>query len=123
MKFARVHKRIVEENAERGKRNPKQEPIISESQSEILQSLCRIKSVIDSQVYDRNDILKKDAYFETTVMTLITQSLNELNIANKRDDRTFRRELRASISINTTSNLTSHKIWISSNKPISSSMT
>ena len=89
VKFARVHKRIVEENAERGKRNPKQEPIISESQSEILQSLCRIKSVIDSQVYDRNDILKKDAYFETTVMTLITQSLNELNIANKRDDRTF----------------------------------
>ena len=75
VKFARVHKRIVEENAERSKRNPKQEPIISESQSEILQSLCRIKSVIDSQVYDRNDILKKDAYFETTVMTLITQSL------------------------------------------------
>ena len=88
-KFARVHKRIMEENTERAKREPKKKPLISESPSEILQALCRIKSVIDSQVYDRNDILKKDAYFETTVMTLITQSLNELNIANERSDRTF----------------------------------
>ena len=88
-KFARVHKRIVEENAARAKRQPKEDPIISESQSEILKMLCIIKSVIDAQVYDRNDILKKDAYFETTVMTLITQSLNDLNIASKRPDRTF----------------------------------
>lgn len=88
-KFARVHKRILEENEQRSKRTPKEEPIISSSQTIILNSLCQIKSVIDSQVYDRNDILKKDAYFETTVMTLITQSLNELNIANKRSDRTF----------------------------------
>lgn len=89
VKFARVHKRIVEENADRNKSNPKKEPIISESPSEILKSLCRIKSVIDSQVYDRNDILKKDDYFETTVMTLITQSLNELNIVHSRPDRLF----------------------------------
>ena len=88
-KFARVHKRIVEENKERAKHEPKESPIISESQTEILNTLCRIKTVIDSQVYDRNDILKKDAYFETTVMSLITNSLNELNIANKRNDRQF----------------------------------
>lgn len=89
VKFARVHKRIREENAERGKRQPKDEPIISDSDTAILNSLLIIKHTIDEQVYDRNDILKKDAYFETTVMQLITKSLNELHIANKRDDRVF----------------------------------
>ena len=88
-KFARVYKRILEENEQRTKRSPKEDPIISTSQTIILNSLCQIKSVIDSQVYDRNDILNNDAYFETTVMTLIMQSLNELNIANRRSDRTF----------------------------------
>ena len=33
--------------------------------------LLSIKSDIDQKVYDRNDILKKDAYFERTVMTQI----------------------------------------------------
>lgn len=89
VKFARVHKRIREENAARGSKQPKGDPIIADSDTQIMNSLLIIKRTIDEQVYDRNDILKKDAYFETTVMQLITKSLNELHIANKRDDRVF----------------------------------
>ena len=89
VKFARIHKRIREENESRSKRSPKEEPLISTSDTAILHSLLAIKHTIDEQVYDRHDILKQDAYFETTVMTLITQSLMKLNIANKRTDRQF----------------------------------
>ena len=89
VKFARVHKRIREENATRSSKQPKGDPIIADSDTQIMNSLLIIKRTIDEQVYDRNDILKKDAYFETTVMQLITKSLNELHIVNKRDDRVF----------------------------------
>lgn len=34
-----------------------------------------IKEDVDSKVYDRNDILKKDAYFEQTVLTIINNML------------------------------------------------
>jgi type I restriction enzyme R subunit len=34
-----------------------------------------IKEDVDSKVYDRNDILKRDAYFSRTVMTLINGCL------------------------------------------------
>ena len=48
-----------------------------------------IKGTIDQKVYDRNDILKKDAYFEQTVMTEITAGMNTLGFSNSREDRVF----------------------------------
>ena len=48
-----------------------------------------IKGTIDQKVYDRNDILKKDAYFEQTVMTEITAGMKTLGLANSREDRVF----------------------------------
>ena len=48
-----------------------------------------IKEKIDNKVYDRNDILKKDAYFEQTVMTEVSSAMDMLNIDNTRDDRVF----------------------------------
>lgn len=41
------------------------------------------------QEYDRNDILKKDAYFERTVMTQIKAGIDKLGIASSREDRVF----------------------------------
>ena len=68
-KFARVHKRIREENK---KRKSAGKPVmLSEYDESIVTALMTIKSDIDRKVYDRNDILKKDAYFEQTVMTEI----------------------------------------------------
>lgn len=87
VKFARTHKRIREENEERAKRGKK--PVISTYDSEIMDVLKKIKTKIDQQVYDRNDILKKDAYFEQTVMKEITEGLDSLGVANEREDRIF----------------------------------
>lgn len=86
-KFARVHKRIREENLARKAEN--KQPIVSEYDMSIMNVLLSIKSDIDQKVYDRNDILKKDAYFERTVMTQIKAGIDKLGIASSREDRVF----------------------------------
>ncbi|MCI6009975.1 MAG: hypothetical protein MRZ48_07585, partial [Anaerostipes hadrus] len=48
-----------------------------------------LKSDIDQKVYDRNDILKKDAYFERTVMTQIKAGIDKLGVTSAREDRVF----------------------------------
>ena len=77
-KFARVHKRIREENAERQKSG--KAPIVSLYDESIMSVLLSIKSDIDQKVYDRNDILKKDAYFEKTVMTRIKEGMDKTSV-------------------------------------------
>lgn len=86
-KFARVHKRIREENFTRKATN--RQPIVSDYDMSIMKVLLSIKSDIDQKVYDRNDILKKDAFFEQTVMTQVKVGMDKLGIANVRDDRLF----------------------------------
>ncbi len=69
VKFARVHKRIREEN---DKRKIEGRPVLfSQYDDDIMGMLKTIKTDVDGKVYDRNDILKKDAYFEQTVLMLI----------------------------------------------------
>ena len=72
-KFARVHKRIREVNKQREEKG--QKPMFSFLDEEIAAILNIIKEDVDAKVYDRNDILKKDAYFNRTVMTLINGCL------------------------------------------------
>lgn len=72
-KFARVHKRIREENRRRAEQ--KRNPIISTFDEDIVQTLMGVKRTIDQKVYDRSDILKKDAYFSTTVLQQIAVAL------------------------------------------------
>lgn len=86
-KFARVHKRIQEENNLR--KAKQQKPIVSEYDESIIEVLMSIKADVDQKVYDRNDILKKDAYFETTVMTEIKNGMDKLHFENSREDRLF----------------------------------
>lgn len=86
-KFARVHKRIREENTERQKTG--KSPIVSPFDESIMGVLLAIKSDIDQKVYDRNDILKKDAYFEKTVMTQVKEGMDKLGLTGARDDRLF----------------------------------
>lgn len=87
IKFVRTHKRIVEHN--KNFESIKHKPIISKFEEEIVEALNVIKSTIDQKVYDRNDILKKDAYFSQTVMQLVDQGLENLKLSNTRDDRLF----------------------------------
>ena len=87
-KFANVHKRIREENKQRLANH---KPFIfSYYDNDIVTILTDIKTEIDQKVYDRNDILKKDEYFEMTVMTEIAQSLEHYpTIEANMDDFTF----------------------------------
>lgn len=87
-KFARMHKRIREENKRRS--SIQQSPVISEYDEEIMKILSSIKSSIDQQVYDRNDILKKDDYFARTVMNQIAIGLSAFpNIQPQDEDYEF----------------------------------
>ena len=86
-KFARVHKRIREENAQRSATG--RSPIIGGSDESIMEVLKAIKTDVDQKVFDRNDILKKDAYFEQTVMAQIKQGMDTLGIKGTREDRVF----------------------------------
>ena len=72
-KFARVHKRIREVNRQREEKG--QKPMFSFLDDEIVAILNIIKEDVDAKVYDRNDILKKDAYFGRTIMALINGCL------------------------------------------------
>ncbi|MCM1295718.1 MAG: HsdR family type I site-specific deoxyribonuclease [Muribaculaceae bacterium] len=72
-KFARVHKRIREENRRRAEQ--KRNPIISTFDEDIVHTLMGVKRTIDQKVYDRSEILKKDAYFSTTVLQQIAVAL------------------------------------------------
>ncbi|MBR4984800.1 MAG: type I restriction endonuclease subunit R [Proteobacteria bacterium] len=74
-KFAYVHKRIREENSARA--NTQHPPMLSFYEPEIVDTLLEVKRSIDTKVYDRNDILKQDAYFAQTVMNEIDNSLSE----------------------------------------------
>ena len=87
-KFARVHKRIREVNRQR--KDKGQKPMFSFLDDEIAAILNIIKKDVDAKVYDRNDILKKDAYFGRTVMTLINGCLYQFpQIKPEMDDYKF----------------------------------
>lgn len=87
VKFARVHKRVCEENEERKKQGKKS--IVSDSDSTLMVMLNKVKHEIDQKVYDRNDILRQDAYFEQTVGQHIYQSLLLIHIQPQTDDMDF----------------------------------
>ena len=86
-KFARVHKRIREENQQRVDSGKK--PLVSTYDETIMSVLMSIKNDIDQKVYDRTDILKKDAYFEQTVMSQIKLGMDKVGVSGAREDRVF----------------------------------
>ena len=86
-KFTRIHKRIREINIVKKDNNLKS--IVSDRESEIMDILLIIKTDLDKEVYDRNDILKKDAYFEKTVLSNVTSIFKKRNIVSEREDRFF----------------------------------
>ena len=51
--------------------------------------LLNIKTDLDKEVYDRNALLKKDAYFEKTVLSNVTSIFKKRNIVSEREDRFF----------------------------------
>lgn len=90
-KFARVHKRIREVNKKREVEH--KAPMFSFKDEEIMVILKIIKEDIDAKVYDKSDILKKDAYFSRTVLSLISGCLYQFpQIQPEMDDYKFIKE-------------------------------
>lgn len=86
-KFARVHKRVCEENASRRAQGKK--VLVTDSETTLMTMLLQVKQEVDQKVYDRNDILKKDAYFEQTVGQHIYLGLLKIQIQPETDDMEF----------------------------------
>lgn len=90
-KFARIHKRLREENQKR--KQTKQPPLFTFMDSELRAILNMIKEEIDKEVYNRNDILKKRELFSRTVTTIISNCLYHIkNFRAEAADYGFIRE-------------------------------
>lgn len=86
-KFARVHKRISEQNAR--KQGQEETTLPFEYDEEIVEFLTIVKSEIDYKIFERTDILKSDGYFAQIIMQQIAIGLAELNLTGTRADKNF----------------------------------
>ena len=75
-KFLRVHKRIREKNQYRA--NNGKQVMISDYEESIKDFLINIKNKIDKRIYDQNDILNKDTYFEKQIMSFVAFLMKNL---------------------------------------------
>lgn len=74
-KFVRIHKRITEINHRRKENFEK--PMFSNSESDVSTILNQIKKEVDQKVFDKSDILKKDAYFEQMVQSIVVGNFSQ----------------------------------------------
>ena len=92
--FARIHKRIREENEKRSKREPKEHPIISDNERELADELSKMKAAIDNQIYFNIHILNNEEAFGQDVLKDISWTLQGNGIiAPVSDKKTIRREI------------------------------
>lgn len=87
VKFARVHKRIREEIQKREQK--KTHPKIKLQETKLVNILNVVKENIDGEIYNRNTILKNSAYFEDTVLKLLSVELQNHHIDIEYDDKVF----------------------------------
>lgn len=90
-KFVRVHKRLREQNEERKAREPKEKPIISDSEVTIAESLNTLKKSIDNELLLNINNMKNEPYFLQYIMQNISSQLHALNVEAPREDRTWLR--------------------------------
>lgn len=88
-KFVRVHKRIVEENEKRKKRTPKETPLISENERIVAESLNKIKTDIDTQLYYNINLIYNQAEFGQNVLKDTSYGLFNLGINASVSDKRF----------------------------------
>lgn len=88
-KFARIHKRIREENARRRQANNTH--LIAKADDLIIETVLKtIKAGIDEAVYDDYHILKKDAFFRQKVQNIIaTHTAAVINLGATMEDWEF----------------------------------
>lgn len=85
--FARVHKRIVEENEIRI--DAEKKPVISDTEYEIAEGLNRLKEWVDQIVFLNQGILSNETAFDRDVLRLVGEKLLDLGITSNLNDRKF----------------------------------
>ena len=92
--FARIHKRLYEENEKRSTRQPKEKPIISDNERELAEELSKLKAAIDAQLYANINILNNEEAFGQDVLKDISLTLIGNGIeAPVSDKKAIRREI------------------------------
>ena len=88
-KYARIHKRIREENKKRQKNNNTH--MIAKADDLIIEQVLKsIKFGIDEAVYDNYHILKKDPYFRQKVQSIIAKHTSAvINLGATKEDWEF----------------------------------
>jgi len=92
--FARIHKRIREENEKRKERVPREKPIISDNERELAEELSKMKIKIDEQIYANVHILNNEEAFGQDVLKDISWTLQGNGIiAPVNDKKAIRQEI------------------------------
>ena len=86
-RFVRIHKRVMETNAEREAASEK--PIISKHEYEIAQQLNALKDVIDERIYYNIRIMENEEAFNADVLAYVSRKLAEMMIDATLADRKF----------------------------------
>ena len=86
-RFTRIHKRIKEENKEREKQ--KQAPITGFEDPDILNSLIKMKEVIDDELFRNINLLENKPMFEKDVLYKVANVLRDNNIQLTSNDRNY----------------------------------
>lgn len=86
-KFARIHKRIVEENG--GRKIPPNRPVISDNERIICENLLSIKKMVDDTIYYNVQVLQNKPVFDQGILRSVSNKLMEMNIDATLDDRKF----------------------------------
>ena len=86
-RFVRIHKRVMETNAQRETASEK--PIISKHEYEIAEQLNALKDVIDERIYYNIRIMENDEAFNADVLAYVSRKLAEMMIDATLADRKF----------------------------------
>lgn len=86
-RFVRIHKRVMETNAQRETASEK--PIISKHEYEIAEQLNALKDVIDERIYYNIRIMENEEAFNADVLAYVSRKLAEMMIDATLADRKF----------------------------------
>ena len=88
-KFARIHKRIVEENAKRAEGEKKERPLLSKEEFEIQKSLIEIKDSADDLFEKNPGIVENEDKLRKDILGCVSHKFMDLDLAASLDDRKF----------------------------------
>ena len=88
-RFVRIHKRIVEENANRDQSDKKEKPLLSKEEFEIQRSLIEIKESADYLFEKNPGIVENEDKLRKDILGSVSHKFMDLDLTASLDDRKF----------------------------------